>query len=226
MQTTFKIFFSCSFCLSLVLVSGCGNRASLPIEIDEIPVQIVEEQAVPEAAPALPVQIVEEQAVPEAAPALPELTAEERANVDGRIARVGKDTAQQQYLINAHFSNTDENLVIRHLRYFISQGADIHARDNNNATLLHNAAAQGQLEVVKFLVSQGADINARRVANITPLMEAASGLNHAEGNVEVVKFLVSQGADVHAQSARGQTALDVARGRTNAAVVAYLEGLQ
>lgn len=57
-------------------------------------------------------------------------------------------------------------------------------------TWLHDAASEGQLEIVEWLVNQGVDINAYNGSHETPpIGEAAS-----EGHFDVVEFLIQLGA--------------------------------
>lgn len=60
-------------------------------------------------------------------------------------------------------------------------------------TLLHAAAYDGQVHLVKLLLTLGADIDAREVNGRTPLHHAANN-----GHQEVIEYLVRQGADVNA----------------------------
>ena len=121
-------------------------------------------------------------------------------------------------------ANEDGQRVLTYLKYFVSQGANVNAKDSDGFTPLHWATGlpevqritygrapgipgarevlryprtQGSrnVEAVKYLVSQGADVNSE-VGTFTPLHGAA-----LIGNVEIVRFLVSEGADINAQAA-------------------------
>lgn len=50
----------------------------------------------------------------------------------------------------------------------ISQGADIHARDNGGRQTIHNAARQGYDELLLTLLQHGADPHARSFCGVTP----------------------------------------------------------
>ncbi|MXW17955.1 MAG: hypothetical protein F4139_04410 [Gemmatimonadetes bacterium] len=94
----------------------------------------------------------------------------------------------------------------------IEAGADVHARQNDGPTPLHDAATA---EVVALLLEAGADIEARarytgwRVPNgrdMTPLHVAAK-----RGNAAVFMALLEAGADPTALDIEGKTPMDHAR---------------
>lgn len=70
---------------------------------------------------------------------------------------------------------------------------------------LHDAAASGNLQLLKHLLENGADANARAADGSTPLMFAATF-----GQVEVVRALLAAGAAADAVDGRGWTALMMA----------------
>jgi hypothetical protein len=67
---------------------------------------------------------------------------------------------------------------------FLREGANVNTRDEDGLTPLHNAAANGHLDVVKLLLEKGADPAIRSNGGWTPL-DIARALGHAE----VVKVL-------------------------------------
>jgi ankyrin repeat protein len=69
-------------------------------------------------------------------------------------------------------------------------------------TLLHIAAARGNLKLVQALVEKGADLEAEGWSKFTPLHAAASA-----GHTEVVKVLIGRGANVHAEGEGNQSIL-------------------
>jgi len=86
---------------------------------------------------------------------------------------------------------------------------------NNPFTLLHLAACNENVEVIKFVASKGQDrnANAKDTDGNTPLHWATGNKN-----VEVSKFLVSLGADVNIKNKDGDTPLARARKRVNDSV--------
>jgi hypothetical protein len=90
----------------------------------------------------------------------------------------------------------------------LDDGADIDMTVRRTA--LHAAAEHGNLEIVELLISRGADVNAARPAknHATALMMAAGS-----GNLDIVGLLLDRGADPSATNHKGETALDLAKGK-------------
>jgi len=75
-----------------------------------------------------------------------------------------------------------------------TENGGLTVKDEFGNTLLHYAAANGQIEVVKFLVENGLDVNVKNKYGLTPLHMASEC-----GFVDVAKYLVSKGADVNSK---------------------------
>ncbi|EAY14687.1 hypothetical protein TVAG_461040 [Trichomonas vaginalis G3] len=91
------------------------------------------------------------------------------------------------YSLNFHLSSL--------LEYFISNGADINAKDINEFTPLHCAARNNSKETAEILISNGADINAKTKDEFTPLHCAARN-----NSKETAEIIISNGADINAKT--------------------------
>ncbi len=83
--------------------------------------------------------------------------------------------------------------------------------------LLHQAAADGDVERVRQLLSKAADVNAKDNNGRTPLYTAV-----ASDRMEMVQLLIAQGADVNAKNNRGLTPLHRAIGRRRSDIAQLL----
>jgi uncharacterized protein len=105
------------------------------------------------------------------------------------------------------FRRDDTGLV----KLLIEAGVDPNLSDNEDLTVLHHAAANGQVAMTELLLACGSEVNARDLAGYTPLIFAARS-----GKLEIVKILLEHGADpnIEAEESSGgerPTALKTAR---------------
>jgi len=98
----------------------------------------------------------------------------------------------------------------------------VKARDEEESTPLHGAAAAGHLDIVEYLLSKGADIDARNNANQNPLFYAAYN-----GKAAIVNLLLDKGADFKDRDRYGRTVLHypVREGHKDAAEILVNKGM-
>jgi ankyrin repeat protein len=82
----------------------------------------------------------------------PSLTPAEQADVDRYIKEDGRN-AILQYLMYRRANDTDE-IALKYVKYFVSQGADVNAKDDMGRTPL--GLARGRTDIIKYLASVGA----------------------------------------------------------------------
>ena len=100
------------------------------------------------------------------------------------------------------------------VKYLVSQGANVNAKNNCGEIPLHSAAESNYIEMAKYLVSKGAYINTRNKYGTTPLHGAA-------GHLDIVKYLVSQGADINTRDSDDETPLHDAAKNGNLETIKY-----
>ena len=93
---------------------------------------------------------------------------------------------------------------LEEVKRLIDEGADVNA-ENRNGYLLHKAAWNGHVGVIKLLLANGANVNLRDTRGKTPLHEAV-----LRDNQEGVAELLANGADVNARDSNGETPLHIA----------------
>lgn len=108
---------------------------------------------------------------------------------------------------------------IQRVKIEIESGAGVNLQTANGFTPLHNAVISGNIDICKLLIDAGADVNLVDVYNNTPLYFAV----HYQ-NIDLVKLLLDAGADPNIRSVwRNETALDTAKRKGNAEIIALLE---
>jgi len=97
------------------------------------------------------------------------------------------------------------------IRYFVHQGANIHARDHMGSGIMHlwaRATRYGEIldEIGKLLIDLHADVNVQRYADgMTPMHHVAAGYSRRRNTLELCKaiFLRRHGASLSLQSTCG-----------------------
>jgi ankyrin repeat protein len=92
-------------------------------------------------------------------------------------------------------ANAEANMIGSNLdviKYLVEEhDFDVTYKSRNGHTILHSAASDDNLELVKYLIGQGADINARTTDGFTVISESV-----ITASLETIKYLVNQGARV------------------------------
>ncbi|XP_036428016.1 LOW QUALITY PROTEIN: protein phosphatase 1 regulatory subunit 16A [Colossoma macropomum] len=99
---------------------------------------------------------------------------------------------------------TKEREMLADIRALIERGADLNAADEQGATLLHIAAANGYLSVGELLLEQRVRVEEKDSDGWTPLHAAACW-----GQLHMVELLVAHGANLNTKSVLEETPLDV-----------------
>lgn len=97
-----------------------------------------------------------------------------------------------------------ETAMVADIRALVQSGADLNAQDNNGATLLHIASANGYVSVAELLLENSAQVEVKDSDGWTPLHAASCW-----GQIQMVELLVAHGANLNAKSVLEETPLDV-----------------
>ena len=100
--------------------------------------------------------------------------------------------------------------LVDFLRYFSELHFDINAIDNRQKTLLHHAASNGDLGVLRALIRSNSNLNILDKDDCTPLCVAIR-----ESQFEAAKMLIEAGADVNIGGGVYGSALHLAIVRTD-----------
>jgi ankyrin repeat protein len=105
------------------------------------------------------------------------------------------------------------------VRELMKLSPDVNAIDRNGFTPLLYAVDRNNVNVVKELLSAGADANAKGRGGISPLIAAVT-----VARPDTVAELLKAGADRNVLSPSGETAVSIARKRSQQAMIALLTG--
>lgn len=93
------------------------------------------------------------------------------------------------------------------------------SKEQINSAALFNAIEKGRLPMIKSMIKTGiAQMQAQTSDGLSPLMAAAR-----VGHADIVALMLEKGCNPWKKNARGETALDIARGQGHAACIALLE---
>ena len=108
----------------------------------------------------------------------------------------------------------------------LEHGANIHARNQNGRTLLHQTLADLTdtfdtldmfLDTIRFLLEHGADVDALDNDHATPLHLASY-----DGCAKGARLLLEHGANMHLENIIGETPLKVAEGQDHEEITQLL----
>ncbi|XP_061877986.1 protein phosphatase 1 regulatory subunit 16A [Entelurus aequoreus] len=97
-----------------------------------------------------------------------------------------------------------EAAMLADIRALVQNGADLNSRDDNGATLLHIASANGYLSVAELLLEHRAQVEVKDGDGWTPLHAASCW-----GQIQMVELLVAHEASLDTKSVLEETPLDV-----------------
>jgi len=86
--------------------------------------------------------------------------------------------------------------------YLVKHGAEINIRGDNGESILHHAAAGGNVDGITFAIRNGVDVNDADNDGATPLSYAI-----VCDNVDTLEYLLSNGANLDTKCHKGQTIL-------------------
>lgn len=96
-----------------------------------------------------------------------------------------------------------ENHMLKDLKNLVKDGKDLDS-DDNGATPLHVAAANGYLTVIEFLLDNHASVDVCDIDQWQPIHAAACW-----GHPDALELLVQAGADLNAKTKNGETPYDI-----------------
>ncbi|CAH0546464.1 unnamed protein product [Brassicogethes aeneus] len=119
--------------------------------------------------------------------------------IEGEMAKRGVT----QELIDETRAATEKKMLID-MKELYNAGGDLEAHDNQGATPLHIAAANGYISVVEFLLDHGVPTDLKDKDDWQPSHAAACW-----GHLEVIELLAQAGANLNAKNKHDETPSDI-----------------
>ena len=126
------------------------------------------------------------------------------------------------------FSLSPRGLTVEDVQQYLDEGGDTNARTGDQQTLLHIAADNGEIDIVRLLLAHCADINAKGYYGYTPLhmavdsdIDAPIQSGRAVTDLPVARLLIEAGADESIRADDGKTPRDFAVAYGNKLVALY-----
>jgi cytohesin len=126
------------------------------------------------------------------------------------------------------FSLSPSGLKVKDIQQYLDEGGDPNRRTDHQQTLLHIAADNSDLDVVKLLIARGADINAKGYHGYTPLhlavdadCDTSAHDDRRISDLPVTKLLIEAGADEFVRDDDGEIPRDTAVVRGNVVTALY-----
>lgn len=106
------------------------------------------------------------------------------------------------------------------VNFLCSNGADVNKQDNHKATPLWKASLLKKPDIMLYLLDKQANPN---LGPFSVLLSTVTYWTPSDNKTKVVKKLLEAGSDIDVKDSMGRTALDIARGQHDAAVVKLIE---
>jgi len=118
---------------------------------------------------------------------------------------------------SSFWSGRPRGLRIEEVQRYLDDGGDPNRRTETGQTLLHIAADNGKIEIMRLLLARGADVNAKGYHGYTPLhiavdsdCDTSSRDGRSATELPLTKLLLGFSADESVRDDDGETARDFA----------------
>jgi len=112
-----------------------------------------------------------------------------------------------------------DSIDIEMVKEYIESGNDINGKFGDlQETLLHFAARDGQIRIIRYLVENGANIDEEDIYRDTPLRNAVFA-----GYGNVIRYLLDNGSDKNHLNCENRTVMKDAKAYANPHIAKYIE---